>query len=442
MTLKKLMMRNYRCFKDFEVRFDDRLTLIVGVNGSGKTSVLEGAAVALGAFFAGFDGLPGRGIAKRDARLEAYQMGAADDTQAQYPVEITAEGMIDDGIALQSRQIRWTRSLNSGNGSTTIKNAKPMVDLAKTYQQRMRSGDRDLVLPIIAYYGTGRLWDYHREKKSDIFKDNTKINGYVDSLDGTANVKLMMNWFRKKTVQAAQKKELGLDAPYDLEAVYSAMGSCLERITGYEGMKLSYNLDTNEIDCCYKGKEGLVGKMPISQMSDGYKCTISLIADIAYRMAVLNPQLGVNVLGETDGIILIDEIDLHLHPAWQQRILSDLMEIFPKVQFIATTHAPAVISSAKSENLVILKDCEVADATSETFGNDANSILKGIMGVSERIPSIAGLFGRFDSLLNEGNYDEAEKILDEIDQQRDFHDKEVVADRVKLSLERIRGGQK
>lgn len=317
-----------------------------------------------------------------------------------------------------------------------------MLDIAKSYQGRLRAGDRNLVLPVVAYYGTGRLWDYHREKRTDAFKENTKTNGYVDSLDGTANIKLMMNWFRKKTVQAAQKNAVGLGSMHELSSVYGAMGSCFERITGYNDVKLLYNLDTNDIDCYYKDKDGFHMNISLSQMSDGYKNTISLVADIAYRMAILNPQLGADVLKDTNGVVLIDEVDLHLHPAWQHRILSDLKDIFPKVQFIITTHAPAVISSVKSENLVILENYKIVDAAAEIYGNDINSILRGIMGVSDRNPAIAELFDAFYSLLNDGQYNEAEKILDEIDEQRDYHDKEAAANRVKLKLERIRGGKK
>ena len=80
-------------------------------------------------------------------------------------------------------------------------------------------------------------------------------------------------------------------------------------------------------------------------MSDGYKNTLSMIGDIAYRMAVLNPMLGDKVLEDTSGVVVIDEIDLHLHPQWQQTIISDLNTIFPKIQFIVSSHAPAVINS-------------------------------------------------------------------------------------------------
>lgn len=436
MIIKSIALKNYRCFEDIEMTFHEKLTVIVGDNGSGKTSILEGLAVSLGTMFIGLDGLGGISIHKTDARLKTYMMGESEDVQPQYPVEITAVGDMD------GQTIIWKRALLGENGKTIVKDAKDMIDIAKCYQKRLREGDSTLVLPIIAYYSTRRLWDYHREKKMDTFKDNTKTNGYIDSLDGTANIKLMMNWFKRKTLQRMQKKSEELREFMELLVVYRAMTKCCECILGYRGVTFNYNLDTNEIECLYINEDNLRMSIPLSQMSDGYKNTVSLIADIAYRMAVLNPQLGMNVIEQTDGIILIDEVDLHLHPAWQHRILGDLQEIFPRVQFIVTTHAPAVISSAKSENLVILKNYEVIDANVEIYGNDANSILKDIMGVSERNPVIADLFNQFDSLLNDRKYDDAEKILDEIDGKRDYHDKEVAADRVKLKLERIRGGQK
>lgn len=438
MTVKisKVTLKNYRCFKNIEVYFHEKLTVIVGSNGSGKTSILEGTAVSIGTMFTGLDSVAGINIGKKDARLEAYHMGESEEVQAQYPVEIAADGIVD------GNEMKWLRSLNSESGSTTIKEAKSMIDIAKNYQKRLRAGDKELVLPIIAYYGTGRLWDDHRKKKADTFKENTKTNGYINSLDGAANINLMMDWFRKKTIQMLQKSAFGLDSTLELTVVYQAMGICLERVMGCENVKLLYNMDTNEIDCYYTDHAGLQVNIPLSRLSDGYKSTISLIADIAYRMAVLNPQLGNKVLKDTDGVVLIDEIDLHLHPSWQHRILSDLQEIFPGVQFIVTTHAPAVISSVKSENLVILKNYEAIDANAEIFGNDVNSILKEIMGVSERNPTVAALFDRFYSFLNDRKYDEAEQILDEIDEQRNFHDKEAAADRVKLKLEKIRGGQK
>ena len=434
MRIKKIELKNYRCFEDLEIDFDDNLTVIVGNNGAGKTAILEALAISLGTFFDGLDGIPDISISKSDARLIAYDMGDGLDVQGQYPVEIESMGQFDGKV------LSWKRTLDGEKGRTTRRGSAGFIKLAKTYQKRLREGDKELVLPVLAYYGTGRLWDTHRKKTEDVFKTNTKTNGYIDCLNGTANVKLMMDWFRKKTIQMAGKDGTALNSYITLPVVYRAMAECFERSTGYKEIHLQYNLDTNEIDCYYTDGEERM-RIPLSQMSDGYKGTISLVADIAYRMAVLNPQKGTAAITETDGVVLIDEIDLHLHPAWQHHVLADLQEIFPKVQFIVTTHAPAVISSARSDNLVKLSDFQVSRVHEEIHGNDINSLLKQVMDVSDRNPEVASLFDRFHELLGAKNYDAAENALDDIAQKRNYHDQEVARCRVKLRLERLREGQ-
>lgn len=192
----------------------------------------------------------------------------------------------------------------------------------------------------------------HREKKNDTFEKNNRSNGYIDSLDGAANDKLMMKWFQKMTIQELQRKQ---EIP-EFTAVRTAMEQVFASITGFSDVNVQFNLDTGDIDVIYYDQNNEHVRIPLSLLSDGYKCTISLIADIAYRMAILNPQLLDKVLTETEGIVLIDEVDLHLHPTWQKRILKDLLDIFPRVQFIVSTHAPEVIISVRSDSVVILKD--------------------------------------------------------------------------------------
>ena len=432
MNLNQMVLHNFRCFERLEVEFHDRLTVIVGANGSGKTTILEAAAVAAGTLLYSFDGIKSRTIDKSDAHNKYYSMGSVIDVQPQYPVEVSAYGKAD------GKMVSWMRSLNGENGRTMVADAKEMTAISEGYRQRLMKGDASLILPVIAYYGTGRMWDYHREKKNDTFKKNTRTNGYIDCLDGTANVKLMMNWFRKMARRDLEEK----NPSFEFSVVRGAMERCFALMTGITDVKVKLDLDTSEIDIIYQDeKEGKV-KIPLNQLSDGYKGTISLIADIAYRMAVLNPQLSERVLLETDGIVLLDEVDLHLHPAWQQRVINDLTSIFPKVQFIVTTHAPAVIHSVKSENLMILKDSQLISAGSQVYGKEVNAVLNEIMGVTERPPEVSKLFENFYVQLAEKKFELAEHILDQIDKLRDYHDPEVAGCRVKLKLERIRGGQK
>lgn len=432
MYIQRLTLQNFKCFEDIEVGFHPNLTVVVGANGSGKTSIMEAAAIALSTLFVKMDGLSGRSIHKSQAHLKAFSVGSTKDVQAQYPVTVKASAMI------RSEVIKWERSLNKPKGSMTVGNAKEMISLGIRFQEHLRNGDTELVLPVVAYYGTGRLWNYHREKQSDVFETNNRVNGYVDCVDGTANIKLMMNWFSKMTVQKYQDQELGLGGIPELEAVYSAMEACYKKITGSEDVKMQYNIGTKELEVAYRDGAGELMRIPIDQLSDGYKSTISLVADIAYRMAVLDPQLLENVCRETDGIVLIDEVDLHLHPTWQQRILGDLTDIFPKVQFIVSTHAPAVLSTVKSENIVMLDEGDVFEPSGEVHGKDINTIISGIMHSSERPMEIKRLFQEFYRFIDEDNAVDAEQKLEQIKDKIGEDDPEIASCNMKLKLLKVR----
>lgn len=437
MYLKKLKLHNFRCYEKLEIDFNRQLTVLVGKNASGKTTVLEAIAIALGTWFVGFNIVNAKGINKRtDPLRKAYQIGATDDVQTQFPVEIEAWGKIEES---KDQILHWKRELYTPTGTMTTKDAKEIVEYAAEYQKAISEGRTDIYLPIVAYYGTGRLWDYHRQKRIDVFKVSSRTNGYIDCLDGTANVKLMMDWFQIMTINKYQRQEENLESNPELDTVYLAMEKCLKNLSGYSDVKIRYNMGTQELDVYYSEQDKQRMRIPLNQLSDGYKGMISLVADIAYRMATLNPQLGTEVLTKGDGVVLIDEVDLHLHPAWQQKVIDNLMDIFPEVQFIVSTHAPAIISSVKTDKLRILSNKEVCMTANQVYGKDVNSVMKEIMGVNDRPDKIVELFEEFYRLLSEKKYDEAGAVLDKLDEERGYHDPEIAKCRVKLKLERMRG---
>lgn len=437
MYLEKLKLHNFRCYEKLEIDFNRQLTVLVGKNGSGKTTVLEAIAIALGTWFVGFNIVNAKGINKRtDPLRKAYQIGATDDVQTQFPVEIEAWGKIEES---KDQILHWKRELYTPTGTMTTKDAKEIVEYAAEYQKAISEGRTDIYLPMVAYYGTGRLWDYHRQKRNDVFKVSSRTNGYIDCLDGTANVKLMMDWFQIMTINKYQRQEENLESNPELDTVYLAMEKCLTNLSGYSDVKIRYNMGTQELDVYYSEQDKQRMRIPLNQLSDGYKGMISLVADIAYRMATLNPQLGTEVLSKGDGVVLIDEVDLHLHPAWQQKVIDNLMNIFPKVQFIVSTHAPAIISSVKTDKLRILSNKEVCMTANQVYGKDVNSVMKEIMGVNDRPDQFVELFEKFYRLLSEKKYDDAGAVLDKLDEERGYHDPEIVKCRVKLKLERMRG---
>ena len=430
MLLKTLNLHNFRKFEELEILFNEKLTVLIGTNGVGKTTVLDAAAVAIGSLFTGLSGIAGPSIKARDAHIKAFTIGSNEDVQPQYPIRIEASGTEDN------QNGRWERTLTGENNNMTVGGAKFIKEISTSYQDRLMNGDSTLRLPILAYYGTGRLWDYHREKKTDTFKNNNRLNGYMDCLDGTANIKLMLNWFQKMTIQKYQRQEQNLGGIPELDAVYHAMEQCFSLAGDYTDVKIQYNLNTNELDVYYTTPDNYRMKIPLNQLSDGYKGTISLVADIAYRMAVLNPQLFNHVLEETSGVVLIDEIDLHLHPAWQQRVLGDLQTIFPKVQFIVTTHAPAVIQSAQRENIRILAGDDVLTPGNEVYGKDIRSVVEEIMGVDGRPPEVENQFKQFYDALDRSDYESAQNIIDSL-QNLIGVDRELASMQVQLDMDSL-----
>lgn len=437
MKLKNIKIFNYRCFKEAEIDFDDHITLVVGKNGAGKTAILDAVAVAVSTFLLGIDGGVSRSILKDDARYEFHDLNGTIDPQHQFPVSIESIG-----DCLDQLNVKWERSLNSESGKTTIKDAGELTSLAKKAQNQIMTGDKSLVLPLISYYGTGRLYAQKKEKRNLKFLTEFKRQvGYVDCMAAESNEKLMLNWFQMQTLKSLQEQQKTgvLDRPLLLKTVEKAICKSFERISGARNASLIFDLDTHRLVLEFESADGNAQKFAMDEMSDGYKNTLSMIGDIAYRMAVLNPTLGDQVLEKTPGVVLIDEIDLHLHPQWQQTILSDLNVIFPEVQFIVSSHAPAVINSVPREQIRILDHGEIYMPAAQTYGRDANSILREVMKVSERPADIKHRMDLFYAYMDEKNYKEADKVLTEMEAIVGTTDPDIVAARTSLDLERILG---
>jgi predicted ATP-binding protein involved in virulence len=428
MKINEITIKNFRGFEDFHAELNPDLTVFIGNNGSGKSAVLDAISIAAGTFFSGLDGVPGTSINKEDVTCKSFDMGTVIDLQYQYPSVITAKGEIDKEI------VTWTRSLNTSTGRTTTADAKSIIAVAERCQTRLREGDTNLILPVISYYGTGRLWAQKKEKRTnEQLMQFSRLSGYIDCLAAESNEKLMLKWFEKMTIQQAQRQQ----ASPELNAVEQAVSRCFAGITGAQDVSTQFNLDTRSLDILYTNAEGKKIRVPMKNLSDGYKNTIGIIADIAYRMATLNPQLLDQVLTETPGIVLIDEIDLHLHPVWQQRIIGDLQALFPKVQLIVSTHAPSVISSVRRENMLVLSDQgQLHTPGVEVYGKDANSILKSVMEARHRPAEIQELFDRFYQMV-EKDFSGAESLLDYIESLIGPEDPELTGARVTLALEQL-----
>ena len=430
MRISRLVLSNYRCFKDFVLDLPGDFTILVGNNGSGKSTVLDGMAVGLASFFLGMGGASTGNIQKSDVRTESYELGSRIEKRVQYPSRIECKGTITDN------EITWARALNTEKGNTTYGEARELTQAAADMKQRIHASDASVILPILSYYGTGRLWAKKREKRETASVDlNSRFAGYADCLDAMTNDKIMHKWFEQMTYLELQEKK---PIP-ELEAVKKAVLECFNN-SGNLGIngnatRCRYNVKNHEIEVTYETKDGQFEVHALSQMSDGYRNMLSMVADIAYRMALLNPQLLDCVTQKTDGVVLIDEIDLHLHPAWQRHIVGTLKSIFPKVQFIVSTHAPSVIASAKQDEVVILKDYAPLAAPFLTYGKDANAILNTVMDVPERQDDVKEEITKFHAALAAGSIETARISLGKLVTVLGEDDPEVVGAETALALE-------
>ena len=344
MQIKKIGLKNFHKFENIEFIFNERFTALAGENAVGKTAILDGLAVAIGGFLAGIKDVDSRNIRAEEVRLSQFNNGGIINIEPQYPSRVTCTAQFDD------KDYKWERALSSKKGKTTRKDANEIIKYAEMLEKEMRDGKK-IVLPVFAYHGTGRLWAQINESDDNRLETGSRLLGYKNCLNPISNEKLFFKWFKKMTLIDIQENK---NLP-QLKSVKQAIENCLQGIVIGEkkgNPKVEYNINSDQLEITLENGQ----KLPFNYLSDGYRNTIGMIADIAFRMSVLNPGLQDKVISDTPGIVLIDEIDLHLHPKWQRRIVDDLKRVFPKIQFIVTTHSPFIIQSLGIGELQILGD--------------------------------------------------------------------------------------
>ena len=416
MHVSKIRMRNFRCYTDFTMEFSPNLTVIVAENGKGKTAILDGLAIAMAPYLAAFSGIRTRNIQSNDVRMVLEVATSRKELQIQrmkylLPVVLEMEVLGTDG-----KPYSWKRELKTVKGRTSSVTAKFIADYGKKVVEELnRPNDADIILPVLGYYGTSRMWnDSVLLKRKDV--DLSRTSGYVECLEPSGSYNTFAQWFRYASESALEydriiaEKHLDAKNPYKniLNAVNRAIITCIESM-GWNDLK--YSFAAQNLLICHPQK----GELPLDAMSDGARSVISMAADIAYRMARLNPDLGEEVTLKTPGVILIDEVDMHLHPSWQQTVVNDLRKAFPSVQFIVTTHSPQVLTSVPADCIRILRwDNDLVDIEEPVFslGAESSQLLWDIQHVASRpltLPIVRTL-QRYLQLVNEDKWDSEEAL--------------------------------
>ncbi|MEO5346699.1 MAG: AAA family ATPase [Magnetococcus sp. YQC-9] len=320
MRIDGLAINNFKGFDSKKFFFHPQFNLIVGKNGTGKTSILDALSVAIGCWNDGSGDEPIRNIQVSDVLLKK-NIFIENDTdkhldinlhwESQFPCAVAASGII------QETKIEWCRLLSSSNEKQQILEPLQIFDLARSAFARARKG-LDTLLPLIAYYGTGRLGQEPRaayavtDPTQIASKEElSRIAGYANSLDPHLSVRQLMLWIARQSWITFQRQ--GREPPA-FRVVKEALTACIE-----DAEEIQFDATLGEVVVTIAGTV-----QPFSNLSDGQRSMLAMVGDIAQRAATLNPHLGSRVLQETYGVVLIDELDLHLHPRWQRRIIADL----------------------------------------------------------------------------------------------------------------------
>jgi predicted ATP-binding protein involved in virulence len=397
MRIKNIHIENFKGIESKDIIFNDRFTVFIGDNGTGKSSILDAVSIAIGTILMksgasfGYSGAKTRPLLKDEIRKVIVSPDNIENTDV----------VLSGEFIYQNDVLDWSRIQQVNAKSLSYKDSFKLTNLGLDFSKNIQKQNN---LPLFVHHTTARLWgDIYDKSRTQ--KTSSRLDGYYACLDSRSIQNIFFYWF--KTFEDSVLK-------FDKDkALYNAFTNAITTVVP-EWSKIHFSWELEDLT-------GLTSEgkwMPLRNLSDGYKSIIRLAADIAYRAIKLNPHLGERAVIETEGIVMIDEIDMHLHPKWQRHIVDDLKRTFPKIQFIVTTHSPFIIQSLKADEVISL-DSEIINE--DPFTKSIEEIAEQDMNVAEvkrskKFLHYIDIAAKYFALIEEGkNSNEKEKLKNELD---------------------------
>ena len=376
MQIKRFTLVNFRGIEHIELDFEGKKTIaLVGVNGVGKSSILDALAITLSNLTSRIVGQASksRAISKDDIKV------GADYTRLQLVAEFAAKE-VDWAIALNRKAGKHPKDRSSD--LSQLNTAAGSIEIDVLLHELV--DDAPVQLPLAVYYDVHRaVLDVPLRIREQLV--NAIAEGYDDALGhGGADFKRFFIWFRN---QEDLENEKARDVPGYRDPELSAVRRAIETFTGFKDVRvrrkpalrmtvLKGNLEFN-----------------VLQLSDGEKCLLAMVGDLARRLTLLNRQVVDPLKGS--GVVLIDELDLHLHPGWQRTVVANLEKTFPNCQFIITTHSPQILGELPANAIMLLKDGRYLGHPERSLGLRSGEVVEELMGgfaqnqdVSEQLKKI------------------------------------------------------
>ena len=414
MRFDSIHLTNYRCHASLQLNFKPGFNVIVGINGSGKTSVLKAICDALTGFSKHMSVPIGSYQALGDpnvVRLKGEVFDGRYRFEPQYPVKVsaTADAFDDHSVCI------WTIQKTNQVDDPKQTGASPdqvwqAIQQAGAHQsEKVRAQP---ALPIITFYRANRHWNQpqpHELQAATV--RNARTDGYVSWWDASLDSSALQAWVISKGLERFQtSSETG--TPFDdfdsdeLALVNQALSAAVE---GTKGLRYDFKQKSLQVEWTTSAAPAR-DPTAFENLSDGQRAVIGLVADIARRMCVLNPQLGQEVTRKTPGVVLIDELETHLHPRWQRILTGVLKRAFPEVQFIVASHSPQVLGELHPDEIILLRPSGTAHPQ-VSYGLTSSQVLEEIMEADARAPEVQKMLTETFEVLEQGELQTAREKL-------------------------------
>ena len=387
MRLNSINIEGFRGIPNLQLEFPKQVNVLVGVNGVGKSAVLDCTAIMLSRLIGRIRSSAGTGRYFTHSDINNRRQWTRNEIE----------------IAFQGKPLRW--SVVKTRRGQQKQSISGLVDLRKDVElfRSKLAEDEAARLPLAVYYPVNRaVLDIPlRIRKRHPFD---RLAAYDQALSGEwSSFRVFFEWFREREDLENEKR---LDKPEFRDSQLQAVRTATERfLAGFRGLKVRRSPLRMVVE---KHGEELI----VNQLSDGEKCTLAMAGDLARRMAIANPAMADPLQGEA--VVLIDEIDLHLHPEWQRRIIAALTKTFPKCQFLLSTHSPPILGHLDSKSIWILERTKSgisAKRPDDAYGQTTDRILEDIMGVPPRPKEVQNTLNKLFRAIERGEMMEAKQLL-------------------------------